>query len=610
MFVVLFSFATGLSQETQTIKDTKRLRGIESYDADTHEIGQARLRVKLVTRLDRKFLDTESQITLSFCTNTLCIENSDDRTYSFSDEQVNYASEGLTIADLSVDSGKIEKLTIRFENLEGSSVPYELIEVELPEGLELKGNYTSELFLALDATNSKKALTFLAFGDVHPEGDVSFVVVPDSPAKIVLEDGFTLDFPLNSIARTTVFSIKANDIAGLSSHYDIGPSVRLLQPVSIKLPYEIARLPEGMNLYSYSLQLGEDIMPIHPVVDPKYVLESLTELAAIKLITTSSYFQLAKGNAFTLENYIGNADYTSLKSTVTGVRSNSNAQVTDACKRRLSLEREFALALLKEHDSIRLTACEHLSPYVHIVMVNLEESNPVKNAATKKQFPELDFLTTPHKVQDYSLASLLEHVETNSKTNTSNVLAALNGFLWTGEQGYALPENGQGGDFKGTIFQDGQRLSQHIGAEAIIGFTKQGINGSTSKLFDKASNTTASLNPFDNLVIGSTTSIIKNGGCSRSADDARTSRWSAIGIGEGYVVMVSSVSGKTTDEYQLCSVFEALGAMNGAIRLDGGPSASIYWRATTLNPLTWPESSLYGSNRQVLYAIAAYENIQ
>jgi exopolysaccharide biosynthesis protein len=68
--------------------------------------------------------------------------------------------------------------------------------------------------------------------------------------------------------------------------------------------------------------------------------------------------------------------------------------------------------------------------------------------------------------------------------------------------------------------------------------------------------------------------------------------------------MVSSLTGKRTTAYELCSIFRALNASGGAIRLDGGPSTSIYYRGSILNPLARPTSILYGSQRQILNAIA------
>jgi hypothetical protein len=65
------------------------------------------------------------------------------------------------------------------------------------------------------------------------------------------------------------------------------------------------------------------------------------------------------------------------------------------------------------------------------------------------------------------------------------------------------------------------------------------------------------------------------------------------------------VSNTTTTAYELCSVYEGLGVLGGAIRLDGGRSAAINWQGTTLNTLTGSDYLAFGYERDIPYAIAA-----
>ena len=46
--------------------------------------------------------------------------------------------------------------------------------------------------------------------------------------------------------------------------------------------------------------------------------------------------------------------------------------------------------------------------------------------------------------------------------------------------------------------------------------------------------------------------------------------------------------------------------MDGAIRMDGGPSAAIQWNTTHLNPLVFSYSVEYGSARRIPYSVGAF----
>ncbi len=48
----------------------------------------------------------------------------------------------------------------------------------------------------------------------------------------------------------------------------------------------------------------------------------------------------------------------------------------------------------------------------------------------------------------------------------------------------------------------------------------------------------------------------------------------ASATGYNRMALVSSVTGSSLTSPELCAVFEGLGSLDGAIRLDGGPSAS------------------------------------
>ena len=72
--------------------------------------------------------------------------------------------------------------------------------------------------------------------------------------------------------------------------------------------------------------------------------------------------------------------------------------------------------------------------------------------------------------------------------------------------------------------------------------------------------------------------------------------------------MMSSTSGSEVNDKDLCPIFQSL-TMNNAIRLDGGPSAAIFWDNLHLNPLVGASKFYYGTARSVAYPLLSYKMI-
>ena len=96
---------------------------------------------------------------------------------------------------------------------------------------------------------------------------------------------------------------------------------------------------------------------------------------------------------------------------------------------------------------------------------------------------------------------------------------------------------------------------------------------------------------------------MRDGQC---AQDALTTRWSAFGTdGKGRSVFISSTSLGQTHVDELCRVFLALGIPN-AIRLDGGPSATMAIEGRILNPLvSLSDLMAFGTARYVIDGVGA-----
>jgi exopolysaccharide biosynthesis protein len=67
--------------------------------------------------------------------------------------------------------------------------------------------------------------------------------------------------------------------------------------------------------------------------------------------------------------------------------------------------------------------------------------------------------------------------------------------------------------------------------------------------------------------------------------------------------MLSSKSGKKASPFEFCQVYRALGVKN-AIRLDGGPSAALYFNEEHLNPIIDDFNRIkFGAARKILYVL-------
>jgi hypothetical protein len=139
----------------------------------------------------------------------------------------------------------------------------------------------------------------------------------------------------------------------------------------------------------------------------------------------------------------------------------------------------------------------------------------------------------------------------------------------------------------------------------IIGFGPYNPTyGTPTRFFDRPAGVSLNIAGYDDWMVPGTTSIVKNGACSRT-QGGEVDRWSTVGIGNGVLVMASSASYTTTTAYDLCSVYEGLGVLGGALRLDGGSASGIVWQSYLLNPLTGTDWSAFGDERHIAYALAA-----
>lgn len=108
-----------------------------------------------------------------------------------------------------------------------------------------------------------------------------------------------------------------------------------------------------------------------------------------------------------------------------------------------------------------------------------------------------------------------------------------------------------------------------------------------------------SLGIYTTNVVSSSTSVVDNGTCQTPGGE---NRWSAVGAHNGRMLLVSSTKDGTTSAAELCPVFKAL-LFTNALRLDGGPSASMIVSGELLNRLNGKDYIKYGLSRRVAYPL-------
>ena len=245
--------------------------------------------------------------------------------------------------------------------------------------------------------------------------------------------------------------------------------------------------------------------------------------------------------------------------------------------------------------------CRFVPPYVHIAVTEGSDAAPMQT--------ELVFRTGPDELQLFRLGAV------------KGFTVLFNGFLWHGDPGTGAGQGGWAiGYARGLDVGDGsgrltigdntwqKRTPGHLqqqaqrtagtGRKRVVRFATDQRQSSWDTRTDAQSNW-----PDTPVVLSSSTSIVRDGQC---AQDALTTRWSAFGTdGKGRSVFISSTSQGRTHVDELCRVFLALGIPN-AIRLDGGPSATMTIEGRLLNPLvSLSHLMAFGPARYVIDGVGA-----
>lgn len=556
--------------------------------------GQARIRVNLVSRLGAPRTSGEGVNTsgVEVYNNTTCYRIAASALTRLGSVENDM---GGLIADAVLELPQITHIMLQPSERQQGARTFVTEKIALAQPIELEEGTRTEIFLALDSVSGTQnvATRFVAAGTVPFNAGVVMAFEPGRDATASTSDGFAMTLPGGSASQPGVYGIVAHDVGEVGPMVDIMPGGTLTGSARLTVPIDRTRIPEGLSMSDYTARVRG--ASATSTVDGNVVSIEADAIGLTTVATGQPYVELPNGRRFVMP---GSAGPISARRSAPRARPGFVApqqQETDQCYYNLVANRDGYLDLVRTYQFVRSTACMSVPPYVHIIFINIGRGLTAGQIYPYVLLPATWYTGTT----TFDLKTIMEHY------TALGTYASVNGFLWDGGAGDGPNQTGTP---RGTLYIDGaQRSPIYTGAEAIIGFQQSSNSlGTPASLFDKPSGT-VNLGAYTWNAVPSTTSIIKFGACSRSPTDADRKSWSAIGIGNGLLILVSSLSGEETTAYELCTVFEAMNAMDGAIRMDGGPSTAIQWNTTHLNPLVFPYSVGYGSARRIPYTVGAIQ---
>lgn len=451
--------------------------------------------------------------------------------------------------------------SVHFEDLAGSKIVEGDIELHNP--LELEADLKRGEILIIVKQNQKTGRVVytpvLAASNYYSPISEAVYYNPKFSTNATLQSGIDIKIPAKATLDPQILSITAHDVGTQFPLVDIYPIVEFSREISITVN------PTGRATAS----LGT----------PPNLINHANNIPTTKTINKTGVVRFESSLAPSIP-----ADKTYANSVSAATSAGSCASLLSG----INID-----SVIGTTGTVLIRACETVAPYVHIVVTNNSDAR------------ELFQLT--YELSNNSAGSRVNLRNITDWAASNQVL--INGFTWAGDPGtgpgtglaqgfvqqnlVSLGNNRAGGGYFGIgSTDDANKLAVLLYPRTLADWKE----GTTPPLW-----TSPSIYYPEFIIISSSTSVVKSGTC---ASDSLTNRWSAFGTTpSGRVILVSSTSSGTTNAAELCSVFQALGS-NYAIRLDGGPSASMVVDGILLNPLAGLDNFRYGASRHIAYAVS------
>ena len=485
---------------------------------------------------------------------------------------------GELFSDSAVPAMTVDRIIVKPDPSAGEVVPFKTIRLAKPINVTAGGRH--ELFLTVKTvqTGARKhlAVDFLAEGQMPPTATEVVAYRPDRSLKA----GGHFDLAPSSMPAPSLFSMQTLETGDVTSRVAVWPKISLKKPMKVTLALNEARLPVGLTWADYQLSVGgRDVG--RPNVEGAVATVTTTELGDVQLTTRRLLVQAEGQRAVAVAEPAAAGKITVL------------SQDTSSCRSRLkTANTEIEQLFAQGYSAVKTNACEAYAPYMHIVVINRADRDQTL------------YVPLVPVEGGYELRSIEQH--------GSGSLVAINATAWDGDYGVFA---GGVGTPAWTLRTQNANRKLTSNYEAFLAFQQQPADKSrgtsaefhrgvsaNSTLSSGSTNPSVDFNTHTYHVLGSTTSIVANGVCSRSPGTERNT-WSAAGIGLNRMVFASTTSYADTNDYEICAIFETLGYMNGALRLDGGGAAAMAWSGVHLNPLTGSNYMKYGDFRYLLNAM-------
>ncbi|CAM4419498.1 phosphodiester glycosidase family protein [Deinococcus marmoris] len=484
---------------------------------------------------------------------------------------------GVMFSDVAVVPGEIDRIIVQPDPKLGQAVAFKTIRLSQP--IVVEAGERKEIFLSLKAVpenaSSPMEVSFLGAASLPASSTTVMAYRPDRATAWPAGEAMGLAMAAGGSTDAQVFGLELQDTGGVMPRLAVWPSMKMNAPMKVSVNIDDKRLAQDLTAADYRVQLADGSSPKMTMKGNTLTFEA-ANLESAQLVTDRSVVETSDGQRIALP----------VQNIPLGAQQLS-AQNTSTCKNRLISRRaEYEQFFTNGTDALRIFDCESVAPYVHIVLINrANRSRTVELPVT----PSVDY---PGK---YVLRPITSHA--------TGAAVAINGFTWSGDKGTAY-STGYGTPL-GTLITAGTVRKTNSSTEAILGFERQaaGQASGTSAEFFVGASSSLNFGTHNYNVIGSTTSVIRSGACNPNQDASTLERWSAVGIGLNRMALVSSTSSGTSTSRDLCSVFEGLGYLNGAIRLDGGPSAAMTWNGQHINPLGGMSYGVFGNARNILNAL-------
>ena len=441
----------------------------------------------------------------------------------------------------------------------------------------------TEVFVALDAPGADGVVTprVAAVQRVPDAFGMAFLAEPGRASRGALASGVSVELAADALQRSTpvIVTMAEHDAGG------VGPVVRVAPggaaAATVRVPLDAAQLPEGLSAADFVLTVDGE--PAATLDEGGVMRADVQRFGQIELVSQRPWGVTDAGRRLAETAPDGAA-----------------RSAGGTCADRLRDFRSFYLQQLSGQKGYLTYQCQSAVPALHVGFVNLSRPGTAN--------PDLEIARAKATDGKYLLQTIEQHGDRYA------AFAAINGYQWKRESFFSLADRGYRdggtGELLGMVRARDVRLlpAENLsGDERALGFTQRYTTGTRAAFFSRpagGSYPSFQIGAYDYGydMVPTGTLLVRDGACVQAGN---ADRWSAIGVGDGLLMMASSTTSGTATYGQLCDSFLAMG-MQYAILLDGGGATSMYWGGNGLNPVGGLDAAVNsGPFRRVAYALIA-----